>query len=324
MKAILCRQYGPPETLTLEEVKSPLPGRGQVVVKVHAAAVNFPDTLIIENKYQFKPPLPFSPGGEVAGTIAALGEGVTGFQLGDRVLAVCTWGGYAEEVVVPAPAVTPLPEGVPFDEAAALTLAYGTTYHALKDRAELKPGETLLVLGAAGGTGLAAVEFGRLMGARVIAAASTEEKLAACRAAGADECINYATEDLRERLKALTGGKGVDVVYDPVGGAYTEAAVRSMAWKGRLLVIGFAAGDIPKIALNLTLLKGCSIVGVFYGAFVQAEPQRCAANLQEMLRMVATRELRPTVTEHHPLADAPKVLRAFQERRIIGKVVLLP
>lgn len=324
MKAILCRQYGPPETLTLEEVKSPLPGRGQVVVKVHAAAVNFPDTLIIENKYQFKPPLPFSPGGEVAGTIAALGEGVTGFQLGDRVLAVCTWGGYAEEVVVSASAVTHLPEGVPFDEAAALTLAYGTTYHALKDRAELKPGETLLVLGAAGGTGLAAVEFGRLMGARVIAAASTDEKLAACRAAGADECINYSTEDLRERLKALTGGKGVDVVYDPVGGAYTEAAVRSMAWKGRLLVIGFAAGEIPKIALNLTLLKGCSIVGVFYGAFVQAEPQRCAANLKEMLRMVEARELRPTVTEHYPLADAPKVLRAFQERRIIGKVVLVP
>lgn len=324
MKAILCRQYGPPETLTLEEVKSPLPGRGQVVVKVHAAAVNFPDTLIIENKYQFKPPLPFSPGGEVAGTIAALGEGVTGFQLGDRVLAVCTWGGYAEEVVVSAPAVTHLPEGVPFDEAAALTLAYGTTYHALKDRAELKPGETLLVLGAAGGTGLAAVEFGRQMGARVIAAASTDEKLAACRAAGADECINYSTEDLRERLKTLTGGKGVDVVYDPVGGAYTEVAVRSMAWKGRLLVIGFAAGEIPKIALNLTLLKGCSIVGVFYGAFVQAEPQRCAANLQEMLQMVAARELRPTVTEHYPLADAPKVLRAFQERRIIGKVVLVP
>ena len=324
MKAILCRQYGPPETLTLEEVKSPLPARGQVVVKVHAAAVNFPDTLIIENKYQFKPPLPFSPGGEVAGTIAAVGEGVTGFQPDDRVLAVCNWGGYAEEVGVPAPAVTHLPDGVPFDEAAALTLAYGTTYHALKDRAELKPGETLLVLGAAGGTGLAAVEFGRLMGARVIAAASTEEKLAACRAAGADECINYSTEDLRERLKVLTGGKGVDVVYDPVGGAYTEAAVRSMAWKGRLLVIGFAAGEIPKIALNLTLLKGCSIVGVFYGAFVQAEPQRCAVNLQEMLRMVAARELRPTVTEHYPLADAPKVLRAFQERRIIGKVVLVP
>jgi NADPH:quinone reductase len=324
MKAILCRQYGPPETLSLEEVRSPLPARGQVVVQVAAAAVNFPDTLIIQNKYQFKPPLPFSPGGEVAGTVKLVGEGVTGLSPGDRVLAVCTWGGYAEEVVVPAPAVTRLPDGVGFDEAAALTLAYGTTYHALKDRAELRPGETLLVLGAAGGTGLAAVEFGRQMGARVIAAASTDEKLAVCRAAGADECINYTTEDLRERLKAITGGKGVDVVYDPVGGAYTELAVRSLGWKGRLLVIGFAAGDIPKIALNLTLLKGASIVGVFYGAFVQAEPQAAAANLQEMLRMLAAGELRPTVTERHPLSEAPRVLRAFMERRIMGKVVLVP
>lgn len=324
MKAILCRQYGPPESLTYEEIRSPLPARGQVVVQVAAAAVNFPDTLIIQNKYQFKPPLPFSPGGEVAGTVKSVGEGVTGLAPGDRVLAVCTWGGYAEEVVVPAPAVTKLPDGVGFDEAAALTLAYGTTYHALKDRADLRPGETLLVLGAAGGTGLAAVEFGRQMGARVIAAASTDEKLAVCRAAGADEVINYTSEDLRERLKALTGGKGVDVVYDPVGGAYTEPAVRSLAWKGRLLVIGFAAGDIPKIPLNLTLLKGASIVGVFYGAFVQAEPRAAAANLQEMLRMLAAGELRPTVTERYPLADAPKVLRAFEERRIIGKVVLVP
>lgn len=324
MKAILCRQYGPPESLTLEEVPSPLPATGQVVVRVAAAAVNFPDTLIIQNKYQFKPPLPFSPGGEVAGTVQQVGAGVTGLSPGDRVVAVSTWGGYAEEVVVPAPNVTRLPDGVGFEEAAALTLAYGTTYHALKDRANLQPGETLLVLGAAGGTGLAAVEFGRLMGARVIAAASTDEKLAACRASGADECINYATEDLRERLKAITGGKGVDVVYDPVGGAYTEPAVRSLAWKGRLLVIGFAAGDIPKIPLNLTLLKGASLVGVFYGAFVQAEPRSAAANLQEMLRLVASGELRPTVTERRPLAEAPQVLRAFMERRVVGKVVLLP
>ena len=324
MKAILCRQYGPTESLTLEEVPAPLPAKGQVVVQVAAAAVNFPDTLIIQNKYQFKPPLPFSPGGEVAGTVKLVGEGVTGLAPGDRVLAVSTWGGYAEEVVVPAPNVTRLPDGVGFEEAAALTLAYGTTYHALKDRANLQPGETLLVLGAAGGTGLAAVEFGRLMGARVIAAASTDEKLAACRASGADECINYATEDLRERLKAITGGKGVDVVYDPVGGAYTEPAVRSLAWKGRLLVIGFAAGDIPKIPLNLTLLKGASLVGVFYGAFVQAEPRSAAANLQEMLRLVASGELRPTVTERRPLAEAPQVLRAFMERRVVGKVVLLP
>jgi NADPH2:quinone reductase len=245
-------------------------------------------------------------------------------QVGQRVLAACTWGGYAEEVVVAARAVTSLPDGVAMEAAASLTIAYATTYHALKDRAQLQPGETMLVLGAAGGTGLAAVEFGRMMGARVIAAASTDEKLAACRAVGADECINYATEDLRERLKALTGGRGVDVVYDPVGGVYTEPAVRSLAWKGRLLVIGFTAGDIPKIPLNLMLLKGCSVVGVFYGAFTQAEPQLCAANLQQLLAWVQEGKLRPVVTERHPLAAAATVLRAFIERRVVGKVVLVP
>jgi NADPH2:quinone reductase len=322
MKAVLARQYGPPETLTFEEIPSPAPQRGEVVIAVHASAVNFPDTLIIENKYQLKPELPFSPGGEVAGTVKAVGEGVEGFAAGDRVMAVCGWGGFAEEVAVAASKVVAVPANVAMEAAAALFVTYGTTHYALRDRGALQPGETLLVLGAAGGAGLSAVELGKLLGAKVIAAASSEEKLALCRKSGADATINYATEDLRERVKALTDGRGVDVVYDPVGGRWAEPALRSMAWKGRYLVIGFAAGDIPKLPLNLPLLKGCSIVGVFYGAFRRAEPARWRELRDELVAWLAAGRIRPTITARYPLEQAADALRVVAERRALGKLML--
>src|SRR6185436_2806424 len=267
MKAGLCKQYGPPDTLTFEELPSPRAGAGEVVVSVKAASVNFPDVLIIQNKYQFKPPLPFSPGSELAGVVKEVGAGVTNVKAGDKVIAFTTYGAFAEEVKTEAGRLLPLPEGMDFASGAAFLLTYGTSDHALRDRGALQAGETLLVLGAAGGVGLAAIEIGKALGARVIACASSDDKLAVCRAHGADDTINYAAEDLRERIKALTGGRGADVIYDPVGGPYTEPALRSIAWRGRLLVVGFAAGEIPKIPLNLTLLKGCSIVGVFWGDF---------------------------------------------------------
>ncbi len=322
MKAVLCKEFGPPSALVVEEVPSPEPGSGQVRVAVHAAGVNFPDTLIIQGKYQFKPDLPFSPGGEVAGVVSKLGSEVTGYRVGDRVIAATTWGGYAEEVVADAQRLIPMPDAMGFESAAALVLTYGTSQHALKDRAELKPGETLLVLGAAGGVGLAAIEIGKAMGARVIAAASSTDKLATCREHGADETINYASEDLRERIKALTGGRGVDVVYDPVGGDFTEPALRSMAWRGRFLVVGFAAGKIPSIALNLTLLKGCSIVGVFWGAFTRNEPQNSARNLQELLAWFEAGKVRPHISAAYPLERAAEALHDLLERRVQGKVVL--
>ncbi|MGB6086255.1 NADPH:quinone oxidoreductase family protein, partial [Parvibaculum sp.] len=264
MKAILCKEYGPPESLVIEEVPSPEPKKGEVVLEVHAAAVNFPDVLIIQNKYQFKPPLPFSPGGEVAGKVIKVGEGVTKVKVGDRVIGSCGWGGFAEEIALDEARVTPIPDGMDFVTASAFLMTYGTSHHALKDRAALKPGETLLVLGAAGGVGLAAVELGKAMGARVIAAASSEDKLAVCKEHGADETILYpageldrdAQKALTDRIKELTGGQGADVVYDPVGGDYSEAALRATNWEGRFLVIGFASGPIPKIPLNLALLKG--------------------------------------------------------------------
>src|SRR3954467_14914320 len=276
MKAVLCKQYGPPDTLTFEELPSPKAGAGEVVVAVKAASVNFPDVLIIQNKYQFKPPLPFSPGSELAGVVKEVGAGVTNVKAGDKVIAFTTYGAFAEEVKTEAGRLLPLPEGMDFASGAAFLLTYGTSDHALRDRGALKAGETLLVLGAAGGVGLAAIEIGKILGARVIACASTEEKLAVCRAHGADETINYAAEDLRERIKALTDARGADVVYDPVGGPYTELALRSIAWRGRLLVVGFAPGEIPKIPLNLTLLKGCAIVGVFWAAWSPREPAHFA------------------------------------------------
>ena len=323
MKAVLCKQHGLPETLVVEEVPSPEPGPRQVLIAVKACGVNFPDTLIIQNLYQFKPPLPFSPGGELAGVVKAVGEGVKHLQVGQPVLAFTGWGGFAEEVLADARQVVPLPPGLDMAVAAAFMMTYGTSFHALKDRAQLQAGETLLVLGAAGGVGLAAIELGKKMGARVIAAASTADKLAVCREHGADELINYESEDLRERIKALTDGKGVDVIYDPVGGKYAEPALRSIAWKGRYLVVGFAAGDIPKIPLNLALLKGCAILGVFWGDFAAREPQANMGNGMQLFQWLMQGELKPHISQRYPLEKAGEALRALMERKVTGKVVLV-
>ncbi|TMA82680.1 MAG: NADPH:quinone oxidoreductase family protein [Deltaproteobacteria bacterium] len=324
MKAVLCKEYGPPDSLVVEDVASPTPNRGEVLLAVRAAGVNFPDVLIIQNKYQFRPPLPFAPGGEVAGVVTALGEGVTTLEIGDRVIGSTGWGGFAEELAVDASRTIAIPDEMDFVTASAFLMTYGTSHHALKDRAHLREGETLLVLGAAGGVGLAAVELGKLMGARVIAAASTPEKLAVCREHGADELIDYAREDLKERVKQLTSGNGVDVVYDPIGGAYAETALRGTAWDGRYLVVGFAAGDIPKIPLNLVLLKGCQIVGVFWGAFTVREPERHRANIAELMTWFRAGKLKPHVSATFPLERAAEALNAMAERRVMGKVVLVP
>jgi NADPH2:quinone reductase len=322
MRAVLCKVYGPPESLVIEEMPPPAPGPGELVVSVKAASVNFPDVLIIQNKYQVKPPLPFSPGSELAGLVKSVGAGVTAFKPGDAVMAIIGYGAFAEEVKADAARVLPIPAGMDFASAAAFGLTYATSEHALCDRGALKPGETLLVLGAAGGVGIAAIEIGKVLGARVIACASTDEKLAVCREHGADDTINYATEDLRERIKTLTDGKGPDVVYDPVGGAYTELALRSIAWRGRLLVVGFAAGDIPKIPLNLTLLKGCSIVGVFWGEFARREPQRFAESMKRLGRWFADGKLKPHVSRTFPLERAADALALMAERKVKGKVVV--
>lgn len=322
MKAVLCKAFGPPESLVVEDLPSPTPGPGEVVVSVKAAGVNFPDVLIIQNKYQMKPPLPFSPGSELAGVIKSVGEGVDRVKPGDRVLAVTGYGAFAEEVKTEAARVLPIPEGMDFTTAAAFGLTYATSDHALRDRGALKAGETLLVLGAAGGVGLAAIEIGKALGAHVIAAASTDDKLAVCRDHGADATFNYATEDLRERIKALTNGRGPDVIYDPVGGGYTEAALRSIAWRGRLLVVGFAAGEIPKIPLNLTLLKGCSIVGVFWGEFSRREPARFAESMAQLNRWFKDGAIKPHVSQTFPLERAAEALTLMAERKVTGKVVL--
>src|SRR5436309_13145699 len=284
VKAVLCKQYGPPETLSFEDLPSPRPGPGEAVVSVRAASVNFPDVLIIQNKYQFKPPLPFSPGSELAGVVKEVGSDVTHFKPGDRVIAFTTYGAFAEEVKTEVSRLLPMPEGMDYPIAAAFLLTYGTSDHALRDRGALQPSETLLVLGAAGGVGLAAIEIGKALGARVIACASSDEKLAVCREHGADATINYAAEDLRERIKSLTEGRGVDVIYDSVGGAYSEPAFRSIAWRGRLLVVGFAAGEIPKLPLNLPRLKGASGGGGFWGDFARREPQRFAESVAQLGR----------------------------------------
>jgi len=322
MKAILCKQFGPPESLVLEDLPSPVAGPGEVVVSVKAASVNFPDVLIIQNKYQFKPPLPFSPGSEMAGVIKEVGAGVTNARPGDKVIAFTTYGAFSEEVKLEAARIVPMPPGMGFESAAAFLLTYGTSDHALRDRGELKAGETLLVLGAAGGVGIAAIEIGKAMGARVIACASTAEKLAVCREHGADEAINYNTEDMRERIKAITGGKGVDVVYDAVGGAYAEPALRSCSWRGRYLVVGFAAGEIPKIPLNLTLLKGCAIVGVFWGDFARREPKAFAQSIAQLGKWYADGKLKPHVSATYPLAKAAEALKSMAARQVKGKVVI--
>jgi NADPH2:quinone reductase len=323
VKAVLCKAFGPPESLVVEELPSPTPAAGEVVVSMRAASVNFPDVLIIQNKYQFKPPLPFSPGSELAGVVKEVGAGVTAYKPGDRVIAFTTYGAFAEEVKADAGRLLPLPPKMSFEEGAAFLLTYGTSDHALRDRAALKRGETLLVLGAAGGVGLAAVEIGAALGARVIGCASSEEKLAVCREHGAHDTINYATEDLRERIKALTDGRGVDVVYDAVGGPYSEPAFRSIAWRGRLLVVGFAAGDIPKLPLNLALLKGASIVGVFWGDFARREPKAFAESVAQLARWHAEGKLRPHVSQTFPLAKAVDALNLMAARQVKGKVVLL-
>jgi NADPH2:quinone reductase len=323
MKALVCREYGPPSSLVLDEVPDPKPVAGQVVVGVRACGVNFPDLLIVQGKYQFKPPPPFSPGGEVAGVVEAVGAGVDGVRAGERVVAMAIWGGMAEKLAADAGQVLRIPDGVDFEAAACAATAYGTTVHALRDRAQLKAGETLLVLGAAGGTGLAAVQVGKRMGARVIAAASTAEKLETCKRHGADMLVNYATEDLKERVKALTGGSGADVVYDPVGGPYTEAALRATAWEGRVLVIGFTHGDIPRVPTNLVLLKGCSLVGVFWGAALMRDRARLGAQIEEVLGWMKDGSLRPHVHARYPLERALDALRDVQERRVQGKAVVV-
>ena len=322
MRAVLCKAYGPPESLVVEDVASPTPGPGELVVAVKAAGVNFPDVLIIQNKYQVKPPLPFSPGSELAGVVKQVGDGVTHMKAGDRVMAITGYGAFAEEVKTDARRVLPIPDGMDFVSAAAFGLTYATSDHALRDRAALKLGETVLVLGAAGGVGLAAIDIAKALGARVIACASSDDKLAVCRQHGADEAINYATEDLRDRIKALTDGRGADVVYDPVGGPYTEPALRSIAWRGRLLVVGFAAGEIPKIPLNLTLLKGCSIVGVYWGDFARREPERFADAMRQLGRWFAEGKLKPHVSRTFPLERAADALTLMANRQVKGKVVL--
>jgi NADPH:quinone reductase len=328
VKAMLSKESGGPETLVLEEMPTPEPSKGEVRVRVHAAGLNFPDTLIIRDMYQMKPPRPFAPGGEIAGEVEALGAGVTGVSIGDRVLALTGFGGFATHVIAEAAKVIKIPDAMPYEEAACLILTYGTSHHALKDRAALQPGESLLVLGAAGGVGAAAIELGKAAGARVIAAVSSEEKAAFCRELGADETLIYAREldrdgqkEFSAQIKKLAGGDGVDVVYDAVGGNYAEPAVRALAWKGRFLVVGFPAG-IPKLPLNLTLLKGCQIVGVFWGASTLREPQGHAENMSELFAMYAKGQIKPRISARFPLEKAADALNLMQDRKVLGKVVV--
>ena len=322
MKAVVCKAWGPPESLVIEERPSPQAGPGTVVISVRAANVSFPDTLVIQNKYQTKQELPFVPGSEVAGVVKSLGAGVEGWKVGDRVSAQASNGGYAEEVVADADRLLAVPDQMDFASAAVLGSAYGTSYYALTERGQLRAGETLLVLGASGGVGLAAVEIGKALGAKVIACASSAERLAVCRAHGADETIDYANDDMRARVKAITRGDGVDVIYDPVGGPYSELALRDMAWGGRFLVVGFAAGDIPKIPLNLPLIKGCSIVGVWIGAFARRDRARHRANVVELGRWFQEGKIRPHISATYPLERAANALNALSQRKVIGKVVL--
>lgn len=323
MRALLCKELGPPSSLVVEDLPDPVAGPGEVVVRVAAVGLNFFDTLVIQGRYQVKPALPFSPGAEVAGTVEAVGAGVDGFAVGDRVVAWAKIGGCREKIAVPARDLVRLADGVSFEAAAAVVVTHGTTYHALKDRGDLKPGETLAVLGASGGVGQAAIELGKLMGARVIACASGS-KLAFCREMGADETIDYETEDLRQRLKELTGGKGVDVVYDAVGDRFAEPAIRSLGWGGRHLVIGFAAGEIPKIPLNLLLLKGADCRGVFWGEHVEREPARHAANMGVLFGHLASGALKPHVHAVVDLAGVPAALEDLASRRVKGKIIVRP
>jgi NADPH2:quinone reductase len=324
MKALLCRAFGPIDTLRIEDAPEPQPGPGQVRIAVEAAAINFPDALIVQGLYQFKPAFPFAPGAELAGTVDALGEGVTQFRLGERVTASVGHGAFAQACVADATHVMALPEGMDFVQGAAFTLTYGTSLHALEQCAKLRSGETLLVLGAAGGVGIAAIEIAKVMGARVIAAASSAEKLALCRRVGADETINYADEDLRKRVDDLTAKRGADVVYDSVGGPYSEPALRATAWRGRFLVVGFAAGEIPKLPLNLTLLRERSIVGVFWGEAMRREPQQHVANMRKLMQWFAEGKVKPVISERVPLEGAAAAIARLANRQAMGKIVVLP
>jgi NADPH2:quinone reductase len=324
MKALICSQYGPPENLRVQDMPDPQPAAGEVVVRVRAAGVNFPDALIVQNLYQFKPPPPFSPGGEAAGEVLAVGAGVSRFKVGDKVIALTIWGGFAEQVLAKEDQLFPMPQGLSFEVAGSLLLTYGTCIHALRDRAGLQPGQTVLILGAAGGIGIAAIELAKALGARVIAAASSAEKLATCRAKGADEVINYREQNLRDEIKRITGGKGVDVVVDPVGGDHAEQALRSMAWRGRYLVVGFTDGQIPRLPLNLVLLKGCAIVGVFWGDFVAREPQAAQTDLQDLVAMLARGQIQPLISARYSLQDASKAILELSQRRAQGKLIVLP
>jgi len=324
MKALLCKQWGPPESLVVEDRPPLLPQDHEAIVRVHAAGVNFPDTLIVQGKYQFKPEMPFAPGGELAGVVERVGAKVTNVKPGDRVIGFTGWGAFAEEAAVDANVLVPMPEGLDYVTAAAFVMTYGTSYHALKDRAALQAGETLLVLGASGGVGLAAIEIGKALGAKVIAAASSPEKLAVCKDHGADELIDYSKEDLKERVKALTGGKGANVIYDPVGGGYTEPALRSIAWRGRLLVVGFANGEIPKIPLNLALLKGCNISGVFWGDYTKREPMNLMMDLRALFGWLKDGKLKPHISGTFPLARGAEAIRLLMERKVSGKIVITP
>ncbi|MEL7296461.1 MAG: NADPH:quinone oxidoreductase family protein [Pseudomonadota bacterium] len=322
MKAALVKAYGPPESLVIEDIPSPTPGPSEVKLRVRACGVNFPDVLMIAGKYQFKPEMPFSPGAEMAGEIIEIGADVKHLEVGMRVLCMTGHGGMAEEVCVPASVAVPIPDGMEFTTAAAAMMTYGTSYHALKQRANLQPGESLLVLGAAGGVGLAAVELGALMGAEVTAAASSDEKLALAERYGAKHLIDYTKTSLKTTVKEMTGGKGVDVIYDPVGGDLFDDCLRSLAWKGRLLVIGFAAGEIPKAPANLPLLKGSSIVGVFWGAFTQHEPEANQQNMQELVQWFMTGKLKPHIGDVLPLDRAAEAIGILASRRAMGKVVI--
>ena len=324
MKALLCTRYGTPDDLEVADIADPQPGPGEAVVRIKAAALNFFDTLIIAGKYQTKPPMPFSPAAEFAGQVESIGAGVTSVGVGDRVMSYIRYGAARERIAIAADKLIKIPDRLDFDRAAGLCVTYGTTLYALKDRAKLAAGETLAVLGASGGVGLAAIELGKIMGARVIACASSAEKIAFAREHGADDGIDYGAEDLKEALRRVTQGNGPDVIYDPVGGAYAESALRAIAWQGRFLVIGFAAGDIPKLPLNLVLLKGCDVLGVFWGSWLERNPQGHRANTEQLITWVADGKLSSHVHAVYALADAPAALKAIAARQVMGKVILRP
>ena len=324
MKAALCKSLDGPDAIVIEELADPIAEPGHVVVRVKAAALNFLDTLVVRGKYQYKPPLPFSPASEFAGVVESLGAGVTGVAIGERVMGYMQMGAAREKIAVAASGLVRIAANVPDPVAAGITVTYGTALHGLKDRGGVKAGDIVAVLGAAGGAGLAAVELAKLLGATVIAVASSDEKLAVCRDHGADHGFNYATGDLKQGLRDLTGGRGVDVVYDCVGGTHTETALRSMAWGGRLLVIGFAAGEIPKIPINLLLLKNASLVGVFWGEHARRDPAAHVANMNQLMAWVAAGKLKPHVHKSYPLAETAAAIRELGERRAAGKVIITP